>query len=136
MALVPFWICLSSPGRMSQTLRILRFLKNTSPSEPSENISSLHPTSKGSPDVGNLSGPTIPFGALARWTVQLSPTKVHMCYLCFCSTLASMLLNKFIFYKRSKLTLINLYYCKKYVLVIINFSYAFLAIQKIFESIR
>ena len=51
----------------------------------------LHLISRFGPDAGNPSLFTIPLAVQARWMAQESSTKVHMCYQCFCSTLASML---------------------------------------------
>ena len=62
-----------------------------SPAGPSENAFSSHPTSRSCLDTGNPSGFTISLGAQTSRRVQRSPTKDHMYYKCFCSTLDSIL---------------------------------------------
>ena len=66
-------------------------LKNIIPTLPGKNQSSSHLTSRNSPDAGNSSELTIPLCVQTHWRIQWSPSRAHMCYLSFCSTLASML---------------------------------------------
>ena len=85
MTLDPFWRCLSSPSVMTRLIRqlgrkklILKYLVKSI---------LLYPTFRSDPDSGNLSWSTMPLSAQAHW-------KVHMCYMCFCSTLDFMLPKK------------------------------------------
>ena len=86
------WECLSSPGVMIERFVYLGS-ENTSPVRPVESISSPYPTSGSSPVSGNVNRSTVLFGAQGCWRVQRSSTKIHICYLSFCSTLTSMLLK-------------------------------------------
>ena len=92
MTLVSYWGCLSLHGVTKLTHRIL-ILNNTSPALPSKDVSSSHSTSRSSPNSENSSCSTVTLDVQAHWKIQRSPIRVHMCYLCFCSTLAFMLLK-------------------------------------------
>ena len=87
MTLDSGWGCLSSHDVMNSSLQLLG-IKNTTPASTDENVYSSHRISRNSPNTENSSKSTIPLGAQARWRVLRSPTRDHMCYKCFCSTLA------------------------------------------------
>ena len=64
------WGCLSPPGVMNQTLRILRhWIKINSPAGYSENISSPHPTSRSHSGTVNPSESTIHLVRKTCWSV-------------------------------------------------------------------
>ena len=84
------WGCLSSLGAITLDFRLL-CSENISPEGSGENVSFPHITSRSSLEAGNPSRSVVLLGAQAHWRVQESHMRVCMCYMCFCSTLASML---------------------------------------------
>ena len=90
MILVPFWGCLSSHGVMTLVLLLLGLI-NTNPAGPGEIVFYPHPSTRSCPDTENPIESSIPLDAQSLWRVVRFSTKVHMCYQCFYSTLASML---------------------------------------------
>ena len=96
---------------------------NTSSIGHNENVSSLHSTSRSSPDAKNPSKSTIPHGVQVRWWVQGYPTRNQMYYLCFCSIVFYMLpkfnsyifvwlytINNFKYYNKVNINVILLFY--------------------------
>ena len=77
-------------------VRLFRYLssENNSHTRPDKNVSSPYHTSRSNPEAGNSCESTCSLGAQARRRVQRFLTRAHICYLCFWSTLAS-ILSKF-----------------------------------------
>ena len=108
-------IYLSSPGVMSRSLQILRFWK-TSILQDLVKIYSLRFSYPGVVQRQGIQIRTLPYLACkARWMVQRSHSRAHMCYSCFCTILAKNVTYSFLF-------IVLLYYCIRRCLVPYEFG--------------
>ena len=108
-------IYLSSPGVMSRSLQILRFWK-TSILQDLVKIYSLRFSYPGVVQRRGIQIRTLPYLACkARWMVQRSHSRAHMCYPCFCTILAKNVTHSF-------LIIVLLYYCIRRCLVPYEFG--------------
>ena len=80
---------LSSHGMMTHAFQ-LREIKNTSPAEPDEKVSYLHPISRSYTDSGNPSLSTNHSASRLAGDFRGTQLGFYMSYQCFCTTLATM----------------------------------------------